>query len=146
MSPGSLNCKKRRCARKKDLTKLAKEFGPQEVGVTWIPFSFIFKRTEHGYRLSQDFLNSVPHTSFFNLISVPKNKLKSIGTKIAVRHQGVLLKKSGQLYIRHAYIGSKKVEEVPALDFFLKSYLEKKDRKDLEGIGIDLFQVSSRLK
>ncbi len=141
MSKKEIKCKGSGCGDSKDLVQLSKKYKSRQAKLLWIPFNHIFSKSKHGYYFNKLFIDKVPKISFFNLISVPQNNLPLIGTKIAVRHQGILLKRNGELHIRHAYIGSKKVEEIPALDFLLKSYLNKKDQKNLLGIGLSLFQA-----
>ncbi len=141
MSDKDINCSGKGCGDLTELFKLAKKFKPEVVDVHWVPYSFIFQQTKNGYYFNDLFLKNIPKVSFFNSILVPQKNIPAIATKMAVRHQGVLIKRDGRLYVRHAYIGSKKVEEIPALDFFLKAYLNKKDRKNLLGIGLSLFHL-----
>ncbi len=140
----NINCEGKGCGDLRALRKRAAMFKAKTIKIGWVPFSFIFEKIDHGYRFRKEFFDRVPRVSFFNLISIPKNDIPSVGTRIAVRHQGILLKRNGGLFVRHAYIGSKKVEEISAVDFLLKAYLSKKNQKSLSGIGLGLFKISIR--
>ena len=134
--------KKTRTLRLKELKQNSSVFSRQEIKVQYIPFSEMFSKSNDNYIFKKKFANAIPDVTFFNLVLLPKKIISSIGTKLTIWHQGLIVKdKDDRLLIRHAYSGTKKVHEASAVDFLLLQYLKTKFEDNFDDGGISLFQV-----
>ena len=109
--------------------------------IEYLPFEKIITQSKDKIVFSSKFKNSLPTQSIFNLILYQNEIDPKIGTKIAVRHQGFLLKKSNQLIIRHADSRDKTVREINANDFFLFHYLRSKLYRNYDHAGLQILKI-----
>lgn len=116
---------------RKHRTKLPVEMWkePKKSELTFIPISKLIA--------NKSLFNQIPSGTFFNLI-----KLKSKKNGVVV-HQGILIRKTNQLFIRHATTLSRnQVIDMDAIHFF-RMHLKNQRSERVQKLGIQLFNLGN---
>jgi len=115
------------------IQKAGDAYKPTDVSLNYIPIDTLLK--------DQAVLDKIPSGSIFNMVRndttwIVKGEPKEIGTIIS--HQGFIIRKDGELYLRHASSAEQKIVDVP-----MKKYL--KDMQQNPSIaGLNVLRVNPR--
>lgn len=82
---------------------------PQEARLDYVPIDWILKNSK--------WLNEIPHGAVVNFVRPNWDLTQVAGTHMNVSHQGFILRRNGNVYLRHASSGSSKVSEILFLDY-----------------------------
>lgn len=96
-----------------ELHALSVEFAPVRANLEYVPISWMLAHPES--------LQNIPHGSIANFVRPNWDLTSTAGTHMNVSHQGLLFKKNGIVYLRHASTAApKQVAELPFLDYLKK--------------------------
>lgn len=98
------------------LKEEGRDFTPEPAYLPYVPLTALFIGTERA--VNQALLDRIPSGSVISMVR-PDWPLKQwIGTNMNVSHQGIVIRKDGVLYLRHASLTYKKVIDESFVDYF----------------------------
>ncbi len=98
------------------LKEEGRDFTPEPAYLPYVPLTALFTGTERA--VNQALLDRIPSGSVISMVR-PDWPLKQwIGTNMNVSHQGIVIRKDGVLYLRHASLTYKKVIDESFVDYF----------------------------
>ncbi|HTL11966.1 MAG TPA: N-acetylmuramoyl-L-alanine amidase-like domain-containing protein [Bdellovibrionota bacterium] len=116
--------------------------GVERSVIPYIPFDEFFEHPDNGYVVPKDVLARIPSGTIFSIVRTRFHASDKVGTELSVWHQGLLIRKNGQLIVRHAtFLGAGRVMETSAVDFLLSEYLRKINVGSRDH-GINLLQIT----
>ena len=110
-----------------DLHNEARNFAPQVARVPYIAIARILAEPA--------LLNKIPSGTLVNFVRPNWDLTQDYGTHQNISHQGFLFRKGTVLYLRHAGTGTKKVDELPFIDY-LKPLENHRTLKGIHLMGL----------
>jgi hypothetical protein len=114
------------------LTRLHSEgyaFVPELATLNYVPLTALYL---DGKIINQALLDRISSGSVINMVRPDWSLKKWIGTNMNVSHQGIAIRKNGQLFLRHASVVYKKVIDESFIEYFSRY----KNTSSLKGFNV----------